>query len=152
MSIRNRHIALGAVLLFALLFLIPFAAVGFAIWLSGQTHRFGPYDLRYVLLVHGTSVGRLGVLAPESGTIAYAARGQDGNSPARVHVTFRTKTEPSRVIDAYRSRCRALRLETKEAPSGGDRLECNGPQGDEIGVSATRRGDLTEVTLGGWVF
>lgn len=148
----NRHVAIGAIVIIAGLFAVPFALIGGAIWLSDRTHRFGPYDVRYFLLVYGTTVGRLGVLAPEAGSIAYAARGQDGNSPARVHVTFKTRLEPAQVIDTYRSRCRALLLVTKEDASDVARLECDGSQGDEIGLSAARRGSITEVTLGGWVF
>jgi len=151
---RNRHVAFGAtIILIAGLIIFPFTLVAGAIWLSDHTHEFGPYDPRYFLLVSGTTVDRLGLLAPERGSITYTARGQDGNSPAHVHVTFKTKEEPTRVIDAYRSRCHALHLETKDDDASAvARLECNGSKGDEIGIATERRGSVTEASLGGWVF
>lgn len=150
---RKRHVLVGAtVVLLAGLMISPFALFAGAIWLSDRTHRFGPYDPRYWLLVRGTSIDRLGVLAPEHGSISYAARGQDGNSPARVHVTYTTRMEPGQVIDAYHSRCQALRLQARSHAPDAARLECSAVDGDEIGIAAQRRGGITEVSLGGWVF
>jgi hypothetical protein len=149
----SRHLVLGVTMILLLgLVVSPFAIFAGAIWLSDRTHEFGPYDPRYFLLVSGTAVGRLGVLAPEHGSISYAARGQDGNSPAHAYVTFKTQLEPAQVIEAYRSRCHALRLMTKDHAAAAARLECNGSAGDEIGIDAERRGSVTDVSLGGWVF
>lgn len=152
---RNRKLTFGAaIILVAGIAILPFALVGFALWLSDHTHRFGLYDLRYLLLVNGTTVGRLGMQAPERGSIAYAARGRDGNSPAHAHVTFKTKMSPAQVVDTYRSRCRALHLDVKDDPTDLAKLECTGPNGDEIGITAQRADTdaSTTVHLGGWVF
>ena len=128
--------------------LLPFIMFVSAIWLSDRTHEFGSYDPRYFLLVHGTAIDRLGVIAPQPGSIGYAARGRDGNSPAYVAVDFTTKIAPAIVIETYRSRCHAMRLSTTAASPGVPSLRC----GDEIGISASMRGNVTSVRLGGWVF
>lgn len=130
----------------------PFLLLAGAFWLSDHTHEFGPYDPRVLLLVRGTTVDRLGLIRAQRGSIAYAARGQDGTSPARVHVTFTTPEEPSRVIETYRQRCQNAGLVPKDNIDASGRLECDGLAGDEIGITAERRGPLTHVTLGGWVF
>lgn len=146
---RDRFIAFGIALA---LIVLPVALVACAIWLSDHTHEFGPFDPRYFLLVSRTTVDRLDLLAPVAGSIVYAARGRDGNSPASVQLTFKTQQPPEHVIDTYRARCHALRLVTKMQEGAVARIECSSRQGDEIGITEERHGTLTEVRVGGWVF
>jgi len=122
-------------------------------WLSLERHEFGPWDPRYLLLIHGTSIGELGLLDPAPDSVAYAGQGQDGTAPAYAYVTFRTGLAPQQVIDAYSLRCETIQLATRRLPDEAQklRLVCE-REGVEIAIEADRSEDVTEVAIGGWEF
>jgi len=74
----NGGTLLRFLLLLAYVATVPFVffvLIGTAVWLSDHTHRFGPYDVRYLLLIHGTRVGDLGLVEPIAGTVEYTGQG-----------------------------------------------------------------------------
>lgn len=140
----------------AYLAIIPAMVLGpmvLAAWLSVSTHEFGPWDPRYLLLVRGGDVARLGTVEPMSGSVRYAASGHDGNSPARVYVEFSTTLRPEQVIEIYETRCVAIGLAVRRMPPDGEelRLGCDGKT-SEIGIGAQGSQNTTRVTIGGWEY
>lgn len=146
----------NVLLIFAYLAVPIGGAAGFfagALWLSTRTHEFSPWDLRYLLLVRETHVGRLGLIEPVGGTVRYAARGQDGTAPASILVQFKSKAMPEQVIVSYEGRCQAIGLTTRRGQAGGNLniLHCASGSA-ELDVTAARQGEGSEVTVSGWEF
>jgi hypothetical protein len=124
-----------------------------AMWLSDHAHEFGPWDPRYVLLIHGTDVARLGSIEPISGSVRYTAQGEEGTSPARAFMDFKTGVSPEQVIRASETRCTSIGLNPQREPQEGSELvlSCDGLS-SELGVRASRSSDVTDVTVGGWLY
>lgn len=120
-------------------------------WLSLASHEFGPWNPKYLFLVHGTTVGNLGLVDPVGGSIAYIAQGQDGTAPAYAYVTFQTRSPPEEVIATYNARCQAIGLAAQRQSINQKKLEltCEG-KGAEVGVTASQLEDVTEVNINGW--
>jgi hypothetical protein len=123
-----------------------------SLWLSDSTHEFGPWDPRYLLLVHGTEIERLGLIQPLDGSVRYSATGLDGNSPAHVFVSYSSRVSPEQLIEAYSMRCGAIGLTAHKSLRTDDdqTLLCDG-KGGEIGIRTIRSKELTHVTMGGWL-
>lgn len=153
-GVRPRAVVIGIACVLATILAAPVLVLMGAFWLSGQTHHFGSYDPRYFLLIHGTTVHKLGLHPNTRGSVAYAARGQDGNSPAYAQMTFETMATSAHVLDYYAGRCQAIdllplrKLDSKNS----ELLECSGTAGDDIGVTVEGQGAITRVRIGGWVF
>ncbi|WP_162820358.1 hypothetical protein [Microvirga calopogonii] len=124
-----------------------------AMWLSLDTHEFGRWDPRYLLLIYGTQVEELGLMDPIAGSVEYRGRAQDGTAPAYAYVTYKTKSMPQQVIDTYGTRCRTIQLAARRLPDEAQKLrlacECGGV---ELTIEAERSGDATNVAIGGWEF
>ncbi|WP_201860379.1 hypothetical protein [Microvirga soli] len=129
------------------------AVLTMAMWLSDHTHEFGPLDPRYVLLIHGTDVARLDLLEPISGSVRYIAQGEEGNSPARAFMIFKTGIPPEQVAQTYETRCISIGLNSQREPQEGNELvvSCDGSS-SELGIRASRSGDVTDVMVGGWLY
>lgn len=129
--------------------------IGTAGWLSDHTHRFGPYDVRYLLLIHGTWVGELGLVEPIAGTVEYTGQGEEGTAPAYAGAAFKTGVPPEKVIDTYSARCHSVGLAVQRLPSKGQEpaVACERENlTAAISIEARRSRDLTEVVLAGWEF
>jgi hypothetical protein len=118
-----------------------------------ETHEFGPLDPRYLLLVHGSDVARIAAVEPVSGSVRYTANGQDGTAPARVIANFKTQAPAEQVIEIYKTRCAAMGLVGQPMSSGKREpaLRCDCDQ-RELGIQARQSDDMTDVTIGSWVF
>jgi hypothetical protein len=131
---------------------LPLGVLGFflmAVWLS-ETHEFGPWDPRYLLLVHGSDVARLALVEPMSGSVRYTANGQMGTAPARVFASFKTRMPAEQVIEIYQARCAEMGLIAQMMPPKNRvlALSCDRDE-SELGIQAKQLDDVTEVTLGG---
>ena len=132
-----------------------FVLIGTPVWLSDHTHRFGPYDVRYLLLIHGTRVGNLGLVEPIAGTVEYTGQGEEGTAPAYAGAAFKTGVPPEKVIDTYSARCHSVGLVVQRLPSEGQKLAVACERENQtvaISIEAGRSGDLTEVVIAGWEF
>ena len=121
-------------LLIALLALAAAGAAGLGVvvaltWLSAERQRFGPYDPRYLVFVRGTRTERIGLVAPEPGSVAYEAEGADRPGVGFLHTRYRTKASPDALLAAFAAGCARLGLKvepgwTEPPPEGERRLGC----------------------------
>jgi hypothetical protein len=120
-----------------------------AVWLS-ETHEFGRWNPRYLLLVHGSDVARLALVEPMSGSVRYTANGQMGTAPARAFASFKTGMPAEQVIEIYQARCAEMGLIAQMMPPKNRvlALSCDRDE-SELGIQAKQLDDVTEVTLGG---
>lgn len=129
--------------------------IGTAVWLSDHTHRFGPWDVRYLLLIRGTQVGALDLVEPITGTVEYTGQGEEGTAPAYGGVAFKTGVPPEKVIETYGVRCHALGLSVRRRPGEERKMAITCERENltvAIGIEAALSGDLTEVVVAGWEF
>jgi hypothetical protein len=100
-------VAVALVLLLVTLFLLGFRDWDFE----------GSGGLRYLLLVNGTELDRIGLVAPTARPAHYKLRPQDGPAPGLHAVTYDSNALPSTVISSYAERCEAMGLRvTKRQP------------------------------------
>jgi hypothetical protein len=133
---------------------LPLGVLGvlvMAIWLS-ETHEFGPWDPRYLLLAYGSDVARLDLVEPVSGSVRYTANGRAGTAPARVIASFKTRVPAEQVIEIYQKRCAEIGLVAQSMPpeKREPALRCDGDK-SELGIQARQFDDITDVTVGGWI-
>ncbi|EIM24527.1 hypothetical protein [Microvirga lotononidis] len=146
----------NALIFFAYILAVPACFLGLllvAMWLSIDSHEFGPWNPKYLFLIHGTTVGNLGLVDPIAGSLGYMGEGRDGTAPAYAYVTFTTKARPEDVIATYEARCRAIGLAVQRQSSNQQKLGLTCERdGAEVGVTASRLEDVTEVNINGWEF
>lgn len=149
---RNKMFVLALVASMAAMPLGLIGMLALIAWLSVGTSEFGPWDLRYLFLVSGTTVARLDLIEPMGGSVHYSARGEDGTSPPYIIVDFKTAVSPERVIEIYEARCVAIGLSAQRKPQENGKLvlDCNDDK-NELGVYAWEVDRETAVAVGGWV-
>jgi hypothetical protein len=103
----------------------------------------GSDGLRYWLLIKGTRLGQLGLVAPTARPAHYRLRFQDGTAPGLDVVTYDSSALPSAVIAAYAERCEAMGLRvTKRQPWYGS--------DDTDAPEATLECQIGEIDRGGY--
>lgn len=119
--------------------------------------RFGRWDPRYVLLVQDTLVGRVGIHAPQSGTLRYEVLFDDDIAVRIVRASYTSRATPEDLRVQYGARCVASRLhpfQDEEDEANGDKtFSCartanDAPARDLNPLSVTiHAGSPTRVTL-----
>lgn len=158
---RVRDPVRNILIFLAYLAVVPAGCVGtlgLTLWLSVESHEFGPWDPRYLLLFYGSTVEEMGLIGPVRDSARYSAQGQDGTAPSFANVSFKTMVLPERIIEIYEARCSKIglvprRILLEAIPHEDDKsgLECTHERG-QLEVSTKRVGNLTEVNIGGWEF
>ena len=112
-------LAAGSVL--AILVAVPYAFLWTLFWFaSGSWDVEGSTGLRHWLLVKGSRLDQLGLVAPTARPPSYSVRFQEGTFPGWRVVGYESSASPSEIVAAYIGRCGALGLKvTKSAVSGG---------------------------------
>ncbi|WP_262030689.1 hypothetical protein [Microvirga sp. Mcv34] len=122
-------------------------------WLLIDSREFGPWNPKYLFLIHGTTVGNLGLVEPVNGSVAYMGESQDGTAPAYAYVTFKTTSLPGEIIETYNARCQSIGLAAQRQTINPQKLGLTCVrEGAEVGVTASRLDDATEVSINGWEF
>jgi hypothetical protein len=112
-------LAAGSVL--AILVAVPYAFLWTLFWFaSGSWDVEGSTGLRHWLLVKGSRLDQLGLVAPTARPPSYSVRFQEGTFPGWCVVGYESSASPSEIVAAYIGRCGALGLKvTKSAVSAG---------------------------------
>jgi hypothetical protein len=77
------------------------------------------------------------------GSVVYEHDAADGPAPARLTVTFSSRTDPQRALEAYAGTCSARGYRTERA---GGQVECRAP-GYAIAVGARPQAGGSDVTI-----
>lgn len=99
---------------------VPYALLWTLFWVaSGSWDVEGSSGLRYWLLVEGSRLDRLGLVAPTAHPASYSVRFQEGTFPGWRVVSYASSAAPGAIIATYAGRCSAtgLRVKTRETPS-----------------------------------
>jgi hypothetical protein len=98
----------------------PFALLGLAYWAASWDIE-GSGGPRYWLLVKGSRLDQLGLVAPTARPARYSVSLQEGTFPGYSTVTYESSHLPSAIVAAYAERCGAMALKvTKREPVAGD--------------------------------
>ena len=145
----------------ALLAAVPYALLWTLFWsASGSWDMEGNGNLRHWLLVKGSLLDRLGVVAQTERPARYSVRFQEGTFPGWRVVSYESAAVPHDIVATYAERCGNLALRvTKRQPAEGtgvDRealfLECEIEPYLDVQVVAERKvsATVTEVSLRVW--
>lgn len=145
----------------ALLAAVPYAMLWTLFWsASGSWDMEGNGNLRHWLLVKGSMLDRLGVVAQTEKPASYSVRFQEGTFPGWRVIAYESAASPQDVVATYAERCGALALRvTRRAPavgSGADRealfLECEIEPYLDVQVVAERKvsATVTEISMRVW--
>jgi hypothetical protein len=98
----------------------PFALLGLAFWAASWDIE-GSSGPRYWLLVKGSRLDQLGLIAPTARPARYSVRLQEGTFPGYSTVTYASSHLPLAIVAEYAERCGAMALKvTKREPAAGD--------------------------------
>ncbi len=156
--VRALLVAAGII---ALLAAVPYTLLWLLFWsASGSWDMEGKGNLRYWLLVKGSLLDRLGVVAQTEKPARYSVRFQEGTFPGWRVIAYESAASPQDVVATYAERCGALALRvTSRAPavgSGADRealfLECEIEAYLDVQVVAERKvsATVTEISIRVW--
>jgi hypothetical protein len=95
---------------------IPYALLSTLFWIATESWDFeGVRGYRYWLLVKGSRLDRLGLVAPTTDPARYSVRFQEGTFPGWRVVGYESDALPPAIIATYTERCRAMGLRVKES-------------------------------------
>jgi hypothetical protein len=141
---RWRIAALVALLLVVLTSPVTLTALAF--WAADGSWEFAGGGFRHWLFVKGSTVDRLGVVAPIGEPARYVVRLGEGTDPGAIFAVYDSGAMPGDVVGAYVKRCGALGIAIKKQVVAADaaeaRLVCEGDQAvawaDDVWVIAAR--------------
>jgi hypothetical protein len=117
-----RSLVVVAVLL-AIIVGVPYAFLWTLFWIASDSWDFeGSSALKHWLLVKGSRIDRLGLVAPTTRPARYSVRFQEGTFPGWRVVGYESSVLPPAIISTYAERCRAmgLRITRNETASLGN--------------------------------
>lgn len=155
---RCRPLKAAALLALALVVVTsPISLVGLAFWAASDSWRFTGGGLRYVVLVRGSTVDRLGFVAASGGPARYVVRLEEGTDPGAISVAYDSEALPGDVIGIYAERCLRLGIAVRNRQVRADaaeaRLVCEGDAAvhfsDDVMAIAVRAGGaaITQVHI-----
>jgi hypothetical protein len=145
----------------ALLAAVPYALLWLLFWsASGSWDMEGTGSLRHWLLVKGSLLDRLGVVAQTDKPARYSVRFQEGTFPGWRVAGYESSAVPEQVVATYARRCTAFGLRViKRPPADGPGangealiLECEIEPYLDVQVFAERKvsATVTEVSMRVW--
>ena len=117
-------LAAGCVLLIVVA--VPYSLLWTLFWIVSDSWDFeGNSGPRHWVLVKGSRLDRLGLVAPTARKASYSVRFQEGTFPGWRVVGYESSTLPSAIIATYAERCRAmgLRVTRNETASLGNEAD-----------------------------
>ena len=136
----------------ALMAAVPYALLWTLFWAASGSWDFdGNHSLKRWLLVKGSRLEQLGLVALAMAPARYCVRFQEGTFPGWRVVSYDSSASPADIIAAYADRCTAMGLRiTKREPvsrtAAGDEeafLECEIEPYLDVQVSAERKVSAT---------
>jgi hypothetical protein len=109
--------------LLAIVFAVPYLLLWTLFWIATESWDFeGSGGYRHWLLVKGSRLDRLGLVAPTSRPASYSVRFQEGTFPGWRVVGYESSALPPAIIAVYAERCGAmgLRVTKQEIANGGN--------------------------------
>ena len=135
----------------------PFTLLGLALWTADGNWEFSGSGLRHWLLVKGSTVDRLGLVASAGTPMRYVVRLGEGTDPGATLAIYESLALPDAIVAVYAERCRSLGITVKKltsAPAAAEaKLLCEAdPKAawtDDVWIVAIRRDDMqaTEVRI-----
>ena len=126
------QVLLSAGSVLAIMAALPYAFLWTLFWLSSHSWDFeGTKGLRHWLLVKGSRLDQLGLIAPTSSPPRYSVRFQEGTFPGWRVLIYESSAAPPAIVAAYSERCEAMGLKVTKR---------------EVSV-ASNDADSTEATL-----
>jgi hypothetical protein len=108
---RTAKVMLGAGSVLAIIVALPYAFLWTLFWLSSDSWDFeGTKGLRHWLLVKGSRLDQLGLIAPTSSPPRYSVRFQEGTFPGWRVLAYNSSASPPAIVAAYSERCEAMGL------------------------------------------
>ena len=111
---------LGAAGIVTLIAAVPYALLWTLFWSASGSWDFeGNGSLKHWLLVKGSTLDRLGIVAQTERPARYSVRFQEGTFPGWRVVTYESGSLPEQIIATYAGRCNAVGLRViKREPAG----------------------------------
>jgi hypothetical protein len=95
----------------AIIVALPYAFLWTLFWLASESWDFeGNSGLRHWLLVKGSRLDRLGLVAPTSSPPRYSVSFQEGTFPGWRVLVYVSSAPPPAIVAAYAERCGAMGL------------------------------------------
>jgi hypothetical protein len=109
----------------AMMAAVPYALLWLLFWsASGSWDMEGNGTLRHWLLVKGSLLDRLGLVAATDQPPRYSVRFQEGTFPGWRVVTYESAALPRQIVATYAERCTGMGLRvTRRAPADGPSAE-----------------------------
>jgi hypothetical protein len=106
---------LGAGCVLAMIVALPSAFLWTLFWMASGSWDFeGDKGLRHWLLVKGSRLDRLGLVAPTSSVPRYSVSFQEGTFPGWRVLVYNSSASPPAIVAAYAERCGAMGLKVTE--------------------------------------